>query len=164
MKVERPVSVFEQIEFCQARPVWAGDGWVMVRKHRHSAAKDCISIKPLDNPKVFDAWRYTVSEGGISLTGGVPVQQEFYAALGRGAKAKILIDPTMETGFAMMARGMSRKLRPITAQSRFSYWLAFGVTPDEQEALEGVYRGVVLRWHQPAPKGTLVPEPTEFML
>jgi len=165
MKMEEPVRDFERIQFCQAHPVWAGDAWVMVRRHQHAMAKDCISIKPLDHKRVFDAWRYTVGIGGLSLTGGVPVQQEFYAALRRGAAPRVLSDPTMETGFAIMCRGMRREATEPTAASRYSYWLAFGVSPDEQVALEHVYRGVALQWGQPRGEGTTVPTSrTEFLL
>lgn len=136
MKVEPTVDVFERIEFCQCSPVWAGDRYVMVRKHGHAMAKDCISLKPLNSRKLFDRWRNSIGLCGISLTGGVPVQQSFYCAMRRGAGDGKLDDPTMETGFARMARGMSREVQAITAESRLSYWLAFGVSPDEQVALE----------------------------
>lgn len=162
MKVEKPVHVLEQVEFCQSHPVWTGAEWLMVRRHRHAMAKDCISIKPLDSKPVFDKWRRSVGLAGLSLTGGIPVQQEFYLALMRGAGQAVLTnEPTMETGFMRFARGMDRVASEVHPEARLSYWLAFGVTPDEQEALEHVYRGVNPTWAPPVTMNTV---PTVFAL
>lgn len=126
----------------------------MVRKHRHATAKDCISIKPLDSQTIFDKWRRSVGLAGTALTGGIPVQQEFYQALMRGAGTNTLKgDPTQETGFSRLAIGMDRVYQPPTDRARYSYWLAFGVTPDEQIALEGVYRDHQVKWSKPQPEG-----------
>lgn len=158
MKVEEPVYVFEGIEFCQSHPINLGARWLMVRKHRHATAKDCISLKPLDGPGIFDKWRLSVGLAGLSLTGGVPVQQEFYAALMRGAKGHALAnDPILETGFMRFARGMSRTYGEPTPECRYSYWLAFGVLPDEQVALENEYSKVSLAWHTTLPKNDSLP-------
>lgn len=154
MKVERPVELLEQVEFCQSHPVFDGASYVMVRKHRHAQAKDSVSIKPLDTSSSFDKWRLSVGLAGLSLTGGIPVQQEYYLALMRGAKGEALRgDPTQETGFMRFARGMERKYSEPTAAARVSYWLAFGVTPDQQEALEAEYRTITPVWHPPVDKG-----------
>lgn len=154
MKVEEPVHNLEEVEFCQSHPVWDGQEWVMVRKHRHAMAKDCVSIKPLDSPGAFDKWRLAVGMAGMSLTGGIPVQQEFYAAMMRGAKGTALKgDLTLETGFMRFARGMDRSYREPTPEARVSYWLAFGVTPDQQEALESHYRTVCPTWTVPVAEG-----------
>lgn len=150
MKVETPVTDLERVEFCQTNPIFDGVEWTMVRKHRHATAKDCVSIKPLDGPRIFDKWRLSVSLAGLSLVGGYPVQQDFYRSLGRGAgTTELRGDLTQETGFARLARGMDRGYRVVTPYARYSYWLAFGVTPDEQEALEGYYGGVELSWKPP---------------
>lgn len=157
MKVEPTVSDFERIEFCQAHPVWNGQDWVMCRNHRIAQAKDCVSIKPLDNKSVFDKWRRAIGLCGMSLTGGVPVQQDFYAAMLRGTEGlQALSDPTLETGMAILARGMRSGYSRPTPEARYSYWVAFGVSPDEQEALEGFYRGQHLAFASPVEgEGTL---------
>lgn len=150
LKSEDPAFDFEQIEFCQSRPVYDGERWVMVRKHRIATAKDCLSIKPLDGPSIFDKWRLSVGNAGVALTGGLPVQQYFYAALMRGAAGPALEgDLTQETGFMRFAKGMERTAQEPTAAARYSYWLAYGVTPDEQEALEKEYEAVSIAWHDP---------------
>lgn len=154
MKVEKPVYVLEKIEFCQSHPVWTGSEWLMVRKHGHAMAKDCISIKPLTSEKVFDKWRKAVGEAGLSLTGGIPVQQAFYLAFMRGSKQDALRnDTTLETGFMRFARDMHRKACDVLPEARYSYWLAFNVTPDEQEALEAIYDHTTPDWSEPSTGG-----------
>lgn len=154
LKVESKAMDFERIEFCQASPVFNGEGWVMTRKHGHAMAKDCVSLKPLDGRRVFDRWRLAVGEGGLALTSGLPVQQEFYAALTRGAVGKPLVDITLESGMMRLAQGMEAKYRPVVAAARYSYWLAFGCTPDEQEALERELQRRNLVYAPPMREGT----------
>jgi hypothetical protein len=146
MKSEPPVRVLEQIEFCQWHPVEVAGEWLMVRAHGKAMSKDCISIKPLDSEGVYDKWRYTIGSGGLSLTGGVPVQQSFYQAMMRDAGNQRLVDLTLDTGFARWSRGMERKCETVSPQTRVSYWLAFGVTPDQQEAIESLYNSITPKW------------------
>jgi hypothetical protein len=42
----------------------------------------------------------------------------------------------MSSGFEFMARGLTYEARPITDEARFSFWKAWGITPDFQVALE----------------------------
>lgn len=163
LKVESQACVFERIEFCQASPVWNGEFWVMCRKHGHAMSKDCTSLKPLDGKRVFDAWRAAVGTGGLALASGIPCQQAFYQALARGAGDRKLVDITLETGMMRLAVGLESKAREVTAEARLSYWLAFGVTPDEQEALEGVLDAVHLDFTAPVREGAYVC-PTEQRL
>jgi hypothetical protein len=47
----------------------------------------------------------------------------------------------MQSGSRMMSRGMDSKFVPVSSESRVSFFKAFGVTPDEQVAMEEYYRG-----------------------
>lgn len=147
MKVEAPVYELEEIEFCQTHPVMMPDGCVMVRNMPTSLAKDCISIKPLDSKIGWAKWVNAVGECGISLAGGLPIAQEFYLGLIRGAKQAIPhrslktkgLDPSQECGLVAFAHGMDRKVQPVAQETRYSFWKAFGITPDEQIAIEEYY-------------------------
>lgn len=151
MKIEKPVDVFEQIEFCQTRPVWTPEGWIMVRNVPTSIAKDCLSLKPLDNYKLYKRWVASVGMCGLSLTGGVPIVQEFYQSLIRSAQgAKPLVgETTLETGFARLAIGMKRKYTEVDPMTRVSFWRAFGITPDKQIAYEKEYREAAVVFDNP---------------
>jgi hypothetical protein len=140
MKVEGSVDVFERIQFCQMQPVYDGSKYVMVRNPIVSIAKDAISIKPLDSKSMFQKWIGAVGEGGVSLTGGIPILQSFYCCLERGSGGKRLKDdPTQETGWWYLSRGMSRKVSKVSSQARYSFHLAFDISPDLQIAVEEYY-------------------------
>jgi len=149
MKVENTVYDLEKIVFCQSQPIWTPDGYVMVRDPRTAISKDCLSLKPLDNPTTARRWFAAVSIGGLSLTGGIPIWQEFYATLARSAGDAIpLTDPTLDTGLARLAKNMTRRHQDIHAKTRCSYWVAFGIEPAEQIVAEEHYKRVCF---SPAP-------------
>jgi len=144
--VEPPVSVFEKIVFCQSQPVLRSDGkYVMVRDPRVSISKDCVSLKPLDNQKVKEMWLSAVGKGGLSLTTGIPVMQNFYDMFVRSSNgARMLSDPTLEGGFFRLSKGMRFTDRNISPSTRYSFWLAFGITPAEQLTMEEYYDNYLL--------------------
>jgi hypothetical protein len=45
-----------------------------------------------------------------------------------------------------LSLGMDSKCSEPTPQTRFSFWKAFDITPDEQVALESFYDSVPIRW------------------
>jgi len=141
MTVEDPVYIFEEIEFCQCHPVFDGNKYIMVRDPRVAVSKDTVAIKPLDNNKVLRRWCAAVGEGGLSLTAGLPIWQEYYSFYQRvGQGFKPLTDPSMETGMQRMSKGMHRTPSAISPQARYSFWLAFKITPACQVAIEDEYR------------------------
>nr|UQB76133.1 RNA polymerase [Flumine tombus-like virus 19] len=144
MKVEPHVDVFEKIEFCQSQPVWTAEGWLMVRKVPHSLAKDAISIKPLNQPKLARKWCAAVGEGGMSLTGQIPIVQEYYQKFydfSDGVKP-LRGDPTQETGMSILAKGMKREYGPIHWMTRLSFWRAFGMSSHKQLVFEQVIKDI----------------------
>lgn len=145
MKIEKPVYELEHIEFCQTHPVLVGSNYRMVRVPQVAMEKDSISLKRLDRESLFRKWLTVVGQGGLALNSGVPVMQEFYKSFirnGRNTASRLRSDPTMETGMMMLARGMEAKHSDVLPETRYSYWRAFGVTPDEQMAQEGEIMGV----------------------
>lgn len=151
MKMEEPVRVFEQIEFCQTRPVLGSDGWRMVRIPQIAMAKDCVSLTPISLQVEYEGWMAAVGLGGLSLTGGIPVWQAFYGAFIRASNGAKPREDDQHTGFKMLGVGLEPKFRPITQQSRYSFYLAFGITPDMQVALEQHYDSLNLQFHPEDP-------------
>lgn len=138
MEVEPSAYEFEQMEFCQSRPVWA-EGWIMCRDPRKCVSKDLTSVLDLGTGAM--KWADAIGECGLALASGIPVLQEFYRLLKRSGKpGKAGAHPWMESGFAMMAKGLEKRVRDISPESRVSFWRAFGILPDVQEALEGEWR------------------------
>lgn len=154
MKVEKPVFDLEGIEFCQTHPVFVNGGYIMVRNFPKGLSKDCLSLKELDQKRVLRSWLMAVGEGGLSLTGGIPVYQEFYSTLYKlGTQVQIPrkqsssrrgpVQTELTGGLFWLSRGMTRNRQNISPETRHSFYLAFGTTPDEQILLEEFYSTVV---------------------
>nr|UQB76145.1 RNA polymerase [Flumine tombus-like virus 31] len=151
MKVEDPVDVFEEIQFCQTQPIYLGDdGWIMCRDVRVALAKDASTFLPIDRKQVYYQYLKSIGDCGLSLTGGIPIFQEFYLTFLRyGANKGIGKHPAMETGFARLAHGMSRVAVHITDETRISFWKAFGILPSTQILLENKISQANLTYNVP---------------
>lgn len=138
MKVETPVYEFEHIEFCQMKPVYCADGPVMVRDVLKSLKKDLTTILSVTTIKQAQQWFWAIGSGGASLTMGVPVLHSLYTNMCKqGVVSNIKDSPWLsDTGF--MRLRSDRKPVPITPDTRYSFWRAFNITPDEQVELERI--------------------------
>jgi len=143
MKMGAPQDVFERIEFCQTQPVWDGERWTMVRDPRVALAKDSVSTLPCDTPLILRRWLQAVSECGEAIAGGLPVWNTFYQRyrmLAAGAKAGRF--PDLESGMFILSKGMRRRFRLPTVESRVSFFRAFGIEPYHQELMERHFENI----------------------
>jgi len=131
---EPEVDVFERIQFCQTQPVLCGNGWRMVRDPFTASSKDCVSLLSWDNKLEFNRWRYAIGTCGLELTTGVPFWEKFYRNIWAPYESSYAMESVYQQGMGYMARGVMACA--VTQQSRYSFYLAFGLTPDEQVALE----------------------------
>jgi len=68
--------------------------------------------------------------------------QEMYCAFMRSGKPSKMSEALFMQGGTQMMRGdMVAKRVCVTDETRVSFFVAFGVTPDEQTAMEDYYRG-----------------------
>lgn len=144
MKVETPVYLIEHIEFCQTKPVYLGDSYIMCRNCPKAIAKDCLSLKDLSHPEIAKCWIDAVGQAGLSIAGGIPIFQEFYSALVRissGTK-KLKYYNEVEGGLKWLSIGMSRRYTTVSPETRASFYLAYGVTPEQQICVEEYYRSI----------------------
>jgi len=135
MKLEEDVTVFEKIEFCQSHPVWTSDGYVMTLSPKNGLAKQCLSINHIPNGNAMKRWLSTLGKGGMTLAGQIPIWQEFYQHCIKSSNGAKIIkgDPTMRTGFYMHTiKDMRREYGTIHPRTRYSFYLAFGISPAEQ--------------------------------
>jgi len=142
MVAEDPVYELHQIEFCQMHPLEIGDTCRMVRNVVSSLRKDTLTVHNLANAATREKWCTAVGTGGLSLTGGVPIMQNFYQCyqrIGCMRLSKFTDDPTFATGMKLMSRGMNEMYSTPSAWTRVQVFEAWGITPDEQEALEQYY-------------------------
>lgn len=139
MTVEAPVYSLEEIEFCQMHPIQTGLGWNMVRNIKVALQKDTLCSIPLNDVSARK-WMLAVGECGMAICSGVPIMQSFYKAYVRhGLQSNIGNSVAMASGLRMMRGNMVSRETPVTDCARLSVFSAWGITPDEQIALESYY-------------------------
>lgn len=131
MKVEAPVYHLEQIEFCQQHPVKTSRGYVMVRRPDVALTKDLCVVRGGMNLERLQRWLFAQRDGGLALAGDVPVLGSFYSQFPsgdrKGEKSEYDDPHKFKAG---------QQYGQITDEVRYSFWLAFGLTADEQMAIE----------------------------
>jgi hypothetical protein len=137
MKVEEPVSILEQVEFCQMRPVLTSQGYMMTRHYDVVLSKDLVTLLDIPNEKRFEQWMTAISQGGLGVASGVPILQKFYQQLDfRRDVGKIKSHGAFDHSSHGWSIGLDSKSRSITDESRVSFALAFGLSSYEQLVLE----------------------------
>lgn len=131
---EDPVYIFERLEFCQMHPVFVDGDWRMVRKPSVAIEKDTTCILQLDGDQYLN-WLAGVAQCGLAACDGVPVMGAFYKSL-QLASAGYSPGHVELTGMHYLSKGMHAKGAQVTDEARFSFYLAYGLTPADQEALE----------------------------
>lgn len=138
IEMEHPVSILERVEFCQAKPVWNGQRYIMTRNTPTCIQKDMLSNKLRSALEMRD-WLASVSECGVSLTSGIPILQSWYMMLGKSKGEANRKKLRRTTGMYYLAKGIESKHRCVTERARYSFWLAFGITPDMQLCIENLF-------------------------
>lgn len=146
MTIDSPVYELERIVFCQSQPVLGNAGYVMIRDPHVTLGKDAVSLKPLDNVSVAEMWLSAIGNCGLATMGGFPIFQSYYSMYLRHSNGrKPLSDPVLEEYVWFASLGMDRsEVTHISDQTRYSFWLAFGIAPEEQLAIEEIYDNMQL--------------------
>ncbi len=145
LQMETPVYRFEEIEFCQTKPVYDGCTWRMVRLPQTVLKKDTICLIPLQNDKIFQKWLRAVGDAGISLCKGIPVLESFYRLYQRSGIAyndSFIKQVFKNTSYFTNVRDLAFLSDIITQEARLSFYYAFGVTPDQQVCIENYFNNV----------------------
>lgn len=145
MKIENVARELEKVVFCQTQPIWTPDGYRMTRDPHVCLAKDTTCLFSFTSPTSLGKYCQVFGAGGLSLASGIPILQAFYQMFLRvpgGEESKV----TFETGMAFSSHGMESKVSPIHPQTRYSFWRAFGITPDEQVCFENHYHASSITW------------------
>jgi hypothetical protein len=102
--------------------------------------KDSISIIQMSNDKLAKKWIHAIGMCGLSLCAGVPVMQSMYEAYMRnGVPSNMNSAVAMERGALMMSVGLESRSASVTDLARVSVFNAWGITPDEQLAIESYF-------------------------
>jgi len=145
MTVEPTVDEFEQIEFCQTKPVELSTGWRMVRNLNACLIKDPMCMISVPKDQTFRKWMAAVGTCGSKLAAGVPVLSQFYDIYNRNGTAcssGMFNEVFKNRSQAFLAQGLASG--EVNANARVSFYYAFGVLPDEQVAMERFFTKVVI--------------------
>lgn len=146
VKVEPPVDTLQQVIFCQSVPIVDNTGKpCMVRSPYTALTKDTINCHLPKTLAEAKKWLGAIGDCGISLSSGIPMFTSFYNMLRRsseGVRSKNGIYNLEQTGFAHMAKGMVNQGMEITEQTRYEFWLAFGIIPEVQRDVEKHYDNI----------------------
>jgi len=158
MTVEAPVYDLARIEFCQMRPIRTKTGITMVRNIKTALEKDTMTTINVTSQIALQKWMHAVGECGLALCSGVPILQAFYQFYMRhGVASNMAEDPTFCTGMRMMRGDLVSKASEVTAESRLDVYVAWGITPDEQVALEKQFDAAVMDY---SPRDTCYTPPS----
>lgn len=146
MAVEDTATRIEEVEFCQSRPVYLGEGrYTMVRNPIKAMKQDLLFIDR-DWASVYDV-AHATGVCGIALYEGIPVLGEFYAMMARTKAADRAVRRLLSEmgGIVYVAKHAKAANRPSCTEpdeARVSFYHAFGILPDLQVALESEFRAV----------------------
>lgn len=142
MAIEDPVYEFDEIEFCQTKPVFDGYDWIMCRNPHTAIVKDSVMLRPYQSAAEFMGWLDAVGTGGMAMAGRLPVFQELYQAYIRCGRRRKVTEDLLPWSFRNLNKGMNRTYGPVLPETRSSFYHAFGITPDEQICLERYYSNI----------------------
>lgn len=134
LKIEGTVSKFEHIDFCQTRPCFIDNQWIMVRTLA-ALSKDTYCLK---SPEYLKKWMGEVRKGGLNTYGSVPLFSSFYKCFPEYNGNKDNTWLIEGTGMYYLSRNMTSSGQ-VTDANRLSFYETFGVTPREQVLIEQHY-------------------------
>lgn len=138
---ETPVTEFEQIEFCQTKPVCCNGIWRMVRNVRTCLSKDVTCVNLGHDVESYRRLLKDIGTCGLATAADVPVLGAFYRMLVRmGLDGKYAGQWNSEFNWYYTSSLNSRCLHSSPDEyGRYSYWLSTGISPDAQVQLEGYF-------------------------
>jgi len=145
LKAEPPVYEFEQLEFCQTKPVFDGFEWRMCRIPATVFKKDTLCTMPIPNRATYRMWLAAVGDGGCALTNGLPVLSAFYSMYRRsGLNYSDAFYQRVFKNTSMFEKrhNVEQRSDSITQDARYSFYVAFGILPDDQRAMESYFNSI----------------------
>lgn len=133
-KVEH-ADEFEQIEFCQTRPVFDGVAWRMVRNPRRVLSRTPWVVK---RSHLNVVGRYLKSLGlcELALSAGMPVTQSLALKLIARGSGKYMVTELHHQAMREYMQPIHAKARQISEECRESYARAWNISIGEQLELE----------------------------
>lgn len=128
---------FEEIEFCQMRPVQVNDRWVMLRNPYRLLTRSLWSVKPVFNSRYRARLVRSIGYCELASNLGAPVGQAFAVGMINAGSGR-LIGTLDQFHRVEVQRADFKRMQPMTISdnTRHSYCRAWGVTPEKQSEME----------------------------
>jgi hypothetical protein len=139
---EKPVDVFEKIEFCQTSPVMSNKTWRMVRNVKTCLTKDVTCLNLGHSIIEYRRWMRDIGQCGLATCADMPVLSEFYHMLsrfGQDGAYQGSFDDTYKW-YKLSSRNARCRHQQPDDYARYSFWLSTGMIPDVQLQLEKYFR------------------------
>lgn len=145
---EEPVYTFEHVEFCQTKPLISNGVWRMIRNVRSCLTKDTTCVNLGHDVLAYRRLLNSIGDCGLAFAADVPILHAFYKMLKRfGLEGKYW---SGDTGFNYYVNASRNAHCPATVpdqNSRYSFWMNSGITPDQQMSIEGYFNESVWGEH-----------------
>lgn len=153
-KLEQSTMVFEEVDFCQCRPVETQEGWRMVRNPHRVLSRAGWSVLPMPGALIA-RWTRSVGLCELVLGRGVPILQTLGELLARAGRGRYyLTDKHYEARIMQHSVERARAIEVVDA-TRVSFERAWGIDPLTQIQIEESLRvemcGHVELFHNEAP-------------
>ncbi len=135
---EKPVTHFEQVEFCQTKPVNSNGIWRMVRNPSTCLSKDVTCVNLGHDVVMYRRLLKDIGDCGLATCADVPVMGSFYRMLQRfgvGGRYMGRWDTEYNYYFRSSRNACCDHSEP-DAYGRYSFWLMSGISPDAQVSIE----------------------------
>jgi hypothetical protein len=161
MVLERPEVVLERVRFGQSAPCKVGSSWRMLRDWKKILSHGTSSHAHLRDPGFSARWLSGVARCELFLARGVPIVQRWAQSVitALGDVAPLPLDRYPEYRVLGVVEGALDGpvvTEGITGETRLSFFRAFGITPDDQVALENRVASLDVRldcWNEVEPCG-----------
>lgn len=142
---EKPVYVFEKVEFCQSKPVYSNGIWRMTRNVKTCLIKDLTCLTLGHNENEYRKWLKDVGACGLATAHDVPILGAFYRMLDRmGVDGKYSGSWDNEFKWHKLSSRnvVSKNLALPDPEARCSFWLSTDISPDQQLVVETYFNQV----------------------
>jgi len=144
--LDKPVTYPEGVRFGRSAPVNLGRGlgWTMVRDYRSVLSNVGASYKHLREPTYGLAWLHGVARCELSLARGIPVLQEAALRILRSTETRRRVQEHHLSDYFAVGAWLASETDVIEVcrETRLSFELAFGLSPEEQVLAEKSLPGV----------------------
>lgn len=147
IKLENRSTAIEGVVFCQSRPIRVGGKWRFVRDWRKCLSSDTSGVKHWgDGNMVAPAMMTTIGTANLAMYAGVPILQAHALACIRNGNGKMRTDlvelhecvQRYKTELGPDWQNRLPVAQRVDPEARETFERAFGVSPDEQLAIEAI--------------------------